>query len=174
MRDNSSIEWWPRALARLLPATIRRDLFYPAWQDARFALLTRRLNNATFRLLALIAERFLSDEYTPEKAAAETGVPADTIRRIAQELAHAAFEQQVTLDVPWTDTDGRRHDKTIGRPVSMHTMRGISAHSNGFQTCRTLHLLQILLGSIDCPGGQARVCTYSTSFGTVPATNWRE
>ena len=32
-------------------------------------------------------------------------------------------------------------------------MRGISAHSNGFQTCRMLHLLQILLGSIDCPGG---------------------
>ena len=35
----------------------------------------------------------------------------------------------------------------------MHAMRGISAHSNGFQTCRMLHLLQILLGSIDCPGG---------------------
>jgi anaerobic selenocysteine-containing dehydrogenase len=32
-------------------------------------------------------------------------------------------------------------------------MRGISAHANGFQTCRMLHLLQILLGSIDCPGG---------------------
>jgi anaerobic selenocysteine-containing dehydrogenase len=41
----------------------------------------------------------------------------------------------------------------IGRPVSMHAMRGISAHSNGFQTCRMIHVLQILLGSIDCPGG---------------------
>src|SRR3546814_10009469 len=41
----------------------------------------------------------------------------------------------------------------IGRPVSMHAMRGISAHSNGFHTCRALHLLQILLGSIDAPGG---------------------
>ena len=102
---------------------------------------------------ALIAERFLADEYEPERAAAATAIPADTIRRIARELAHAAFEQQVTLDIPWTDTDGRRHDKTVGRPVSMHAMRGISAHSNGFQTCRMLHLLQILLGSIDCPGG---------------------
>jgi len=101
----------------------------------------------------LIAERFLSDEYSPEKAAAATGVPAETIRRIAGELAHAAFEQQITLDVPWTDYTGRRHEKTVGRPVSMHAMRGISAHSNGFQTCRMLHLLQILLGSIDCPGG---------------------
>ena len=62
-------------------------------------------------------------------------------------------KQQITLDQPWTDWTGRRHDKTVGRPVSMHAMRGISAHSNGFQTCRMLHLLQILLGSIDCPGG---------------------
>jgi anaerobic selenocysteine-containing dehydrogenase len=41
----------------------------------------------------------------------------------------------------------------IGRPVALHAMRGISAHSNGFQTCRAIHMLQILLGSIDCPGG---------------------
>ena len=43
----------------------------------------------------------------------------------------------------------------IGRPVAMHAMRGISAHSNGFHTCRALHLLQMLLGSIDrrAPGG---------------------
>jgi anaerobic selenocysteine-containing dehydrogenase len=101
----------------------------------------------------LIAERFLSAEYTPERAAAATGVPAETIRRLAAELAHAAFEQTIELDQPWTDWAGRRHEKTVGRPVSMHAMRGISAHSNGFQTCRLLHLVQILLGSIDCPGG---------------------
>ncbi|MFY7781881.1 MAG: molybdopterin-dependent oxidoreductase, partial [Tagaea sp.] len=38
------------------------------------------------------------------------------------------------------------------RPVSFHAMRGISAHSNGFQTCRAIHILQILLGAIDTPG----------------------
>ena len=102
---------------------------------------------------ALIAERYLAGDYSPEATAAKTGVPAETPRRIARELAHAAFEQQITLDIPWTDWTGRRHDKTVGRPVSMHAMRGISAHANGFQTCRMLHLLQILLGSIDCPGG---------------------
>jgi len=102
---------------------------------------------------ALIAERFLTDEYAPDTVAAKTAIPAETIRRIAGELAQAAFEQTVTLDMPWTDWTGRRHDKTIGRPVSMHAMRGISAHGNGFQTCRMIHLLQILLGSIDCPGG---------------------
>ena len=35
----------------------------------------------------------------------------------------------------------------------MHAMRGISAHSNGFHTCRALHLLQIILGSVETPGG---------------------
>jgi anaerobic selenocysteine-containing dehydrogenase len=102
---------------------------------------------------AQIVRRYLSDEYAPERAEAVTGVPASTTRRLAQELAHAAFEKQLVLDQPWTDWAGRRHDKTVGRPVSMHAMRGISAHANGFQTCRMLHLLQVLLGTIDVPGG---------------------
>ena len=101
----------------------------------------------------LLAKRYLSAEYSPERAEKETGIAADDIRRIAAELAQAAFEQEVVLDVPWTDIYGRRHDKMVGRPVSMHAMRGISAHSNGFHTCRMIHLLQILLGTIDCPGG---------------------
>jgi anaerobic selenocysteine-containing dehydrogenase len=116
----------------------------------RFTLPDGRAAAPAFQLLA---ERFLGADYSPEKAAAITGVPAATIRRLAKELAHAAFEQQITLDVPWTDWAGRRHATMVGRPVSMHAMRGISAHSNGFHTCRLLHLLQILLGSIDCPGG---------------------
>ncbi|MBI1385771.1 MAG: molybdopterin-dependent oxidoreductase [Rhizobiales bacterium] len=104
-------------------------------------------------VLELIARRFLGEDYSPDAVAGRTGIPADTIRRIARELAEAAFEREVVLDVAWTDWTGKRHDKMIGRPVSLHAMRGISAHSNGFQTCRTIHLLQILLGSIDCPGG---------------------
>lgn len=102
---------------------------------------------------AMLAERFLSPAYVPERAAEVTGIGAETIRRIAAELVDAAFNQQIELDIAWTDWTGKRHDKTVGRPVSMHAMRGISAHSNGFQTCRILHVLQILLGSIDCPGG---------------------
>src|SRR4030088_3849736 len=68
-------------------------------------------------------------------------------------MARAAFEEEIELAVPWTDWAGRRHETMRGRPVSLHAMRGISAHSNGFQTCRALHLLQILLGTIDVPGG---------------------
>jgi len=101
----------------------------------------------------LLARRYLDPRYAPAAMAETTGVPAATIGRIAAELAHAAFEQEVTLDIAWTDWAGRQHDRFIGRPVSMHAMRGISAHSNGFHTCRAIHLLQMLLGSIDCPGG---------------------
>ena len=101
----------------------------------------------------IMAERYLSDDYSVETVAAETGIESETIRRIAAELAHAAFEQEITLDIPWTDWTGRRQEKMIGRPVSMHAMRGISAHSNGFHTCRAIHLLQMILGTIDVPGG---------------------
>jgi anaerobic selenocysteine-containing dehydrogenase len=101
----------------------------------------------------LIAERYLHEAYAPERAAEITGVPAATIRRLAAELAQVAFAETVVLEVPWTDWAGRRHDRMVGRPVAMHAMRGISAHANGFQTCRAIHLLQMLLGTIDVPGG---------------------
>jgi len=101
----------------------------------------------------LLAERYLDDEYSPDQVAEETGIPAETIRRLAAEIATVAFEHEVVIDQPWTDSFGRRHEKMIGRPVAMHAMRGISAHANGFHTCRALHLLQTLIGSIDCPGG---------------------
>lgn len=101
----------------------------------------------------LMAERYLDERYAPEAVAQATGVSADVIRRIADEIARVAFDEQIELDVAWTDWAGRRQDKMIGRPVAMHAMRGISAHSNGFHTCRAIHLLQMLLGSIDCPGG---------------------
>ncbi len=100
----------------------------------------------------LLAERYLDGKYAPDSVTERCGIPAATIRRIATELADVAFNQTIELDQPWTDTSGRRHEKMVGRPVSMHAMRGISAHSNGFQTCRALHLLQMLLGAIDTPG----------------------
>ncbi|MEP6883091.1 MAG: molybdopterin-dependent oxidoreductase, partial [Dokdonella sp.] len=100
----------------------------------------------------LIAERFLADEYAPESVSVRCGVDVETIRRLARELAETAFDQAITLDQPWTDSHGREHATMLGRPVSMHAMRGISAHSNGFHTCRTLHILQMILGAIDTPG----------------------
>ncbi|TIS80798.1 MAG: formate dehydrogenase, partial [Mesorhizobium sp.] len=101
----------------------------------------------------LIADRYLHESHSPEAVAERCGVGADTIRRIAAELAHIALEQAIELPVAWTDWAGRRHETMKGRPVSMHAMRGISAHSNGFHTCRAIHLLQVLLGTVDVPGG---------------------
>ena len=99
----------------------------------------------------VLAERCLDPAYAPEAVAERCGIAPDRIRRLAAEIAAAAAEP-VLLAQPWTDTAGRRHATMPGRPVAMHAMRGISAHSNGFHTCRALHILQMLLGAIDTPG----------------------
>ena len=101
---------------------------------------------------ALLADRYLTAEYAPETVAERCGVTAETIRRIAAEIAEIAFNQPIVLEQPWTDTAGRRHETMIGRPVAIHAMRGISAHSNGFHTCRAIHVLQMLIGAVDTPG----------------------
>ncbi len=100
----------------------------------------------------LIAERYMDAQFSPEAIASRCGIPAATIRRIAAELAHAAFDQEIVLPQPWIDWAGRHHAVMVGRPVAMHAMRGISAHSNGFHSCRALHVLQMLLGAVDSPG----------------------
>ncbi|MFW2542713.1 molybdopterin oxidoreductase family protein [Primorskyibacter sp. 2E107] len=100
-----------------------------------------------------IVERYMDAQYSPDVVGPKTGLTPERIRRIAAELARVAFDEAIVLDQPWTDFRGERHEQMIGRPVSFHAMRGVSAHSNGFQTCRALHILQILLGSVETPGG---------------------
>ena len=100
-----------------------------------------------------MVEEYLKPEHAPEAVAARCGVSALRIRQLAAELAEVAFDQSITLDRPWTDFRGNEHANMLGRPVSFHAMRGISAHTNGFQTARALHLLQIILGSLETPGG---------------------
>ena len=109
--------------------------------------------HAARTVFSLAVEKYLGKEFSPESAASVTGVPAGQIRGLAAEIARAAFEESFELDVRWRDLSGRVHETCAARPVAVHAMRGISAHANGFQTCRALHLLQMLLGAIDCPGG---------------------
>jgi len=137
---------WDRKRDRLVAASDAEAL--PTLQGPR-TLPDGRRGVPTFELLA---RRCLDPRYSPDAVAAETGVFAATIKRIAAELARVAFEETIALDQPWTDCHGRRHARTIGRPVAMHAMRGISAHANGFHTCRAIHLLQMLLGAVDTPG----------------------
>lgn len=117
--------------------------------SGRFELEDGRVAVPSFQLLA---ERYLDERYAPENVAGETGVAAEVIRGLASEIARVAFEEAIEILQPWTDMNGERHPSFVGRPVSFHAMRGISAHSNGFQTARAIHVLQALIGAVDCPG----------------------
>ncbi len=103
-------------------------------------------------VMSLVTGRYLDTRYAPARVAGECGVPAETIERLALEMAQIAFREAIELPIAWTDVYGRRHDKVLGRPVAMYAMRGVSAHSNGFHAARALHLLQMLLGALDGPG----------------------
>ena len=102
----------------------------------------------------LIAERYLDAEYAPDAVAATCGIPAETIRRIAREIAQAAFEQQITLD---DAVDRLRPAGVTRRPSAGRSRCMRCAASRPTPTasrpagccicCRSL------LGSIDCPGG---------------------
>ncbi|MCB5411538.1 molybdopterin-dependent oxidoreductase [Pseudogemmobacter faecipullorum] len=136
------------------PFVIDRDTGQPAPWDGKG---TKPDLGATWQgsrtVFAHMAEEYLKAEYAPEAVAARCGIEAARIRALAAELAHQAFDNAISLPRPWTDFRGEEHSEMPGRPVSFHAMRGISAHSNGFQTARALHLLQIVLGAVECPGG---------------------
>ena len=119
---------------------------------ALFKTLTLDDGRHVATVMTHVAGRYIGDDYAPAVVAERCGIAADTIERLAREMAHVAFEDAIELPIAWTDVWGRHHDKVVGRPVAMYAMRGISAHSNGFQTCRALHLLQMLLGALDGPG----------------------
>ena len=100
---------------------------------------------------ALLCEQL--EHCTPQWAEAITGIGAETIERLAREMATVARQQRIVLPVQWTDSWGMTHETVEGAPIAFHAMRGLAAHSNGFQTIRALAVLMSLLGTIDRPGG---------------------
>jgi anaerobic selenocysteine-containing dehydrogenase len=100
----------------------------------------------------LLSERALTD-YDLDKVSKITTIPREQIERIATEMGVIARDERVTLPIEWTDVYGNHHTSISGAPVSVHAMRGVAAHSNGFQTARSLSVLMMMLGIIDRPGG---------------------
>ena len=121
----------------------------------------------------ILAKRYLDQSFSPRNVARKIGVEVNVISRIAKEIATVAFQEEIIINEPWVDWRGEKHTQMIGRPVAMHAMRGISAHSNGFHTCRAIHLLQILIGSIDCPGGLRYKAPYPKGFNSLPKPTGR-
>jgi anaerobic selenocysteine-containing dehydrogenase len=118
---------------------------------------------------ALLQERL--ESYTPAWAESITGISAQRIEALAIEMGTVALKQKITLPIKWTDSWGKKHDSITGNPVAFHAMRGLAAHSNGFQSIRSLSILMSLLGTIDRPGGFRHKAPYPRGTPPVYARN---
>ncbi|TVP89848.1 MAG: formate dehydrogenase [Thioalkalivibrio sp.] len=137
--------WWDRRTDR---AVRTHSVDADPYLLGEFRLEDGTLAKPAFQLLK---ERV--EEYTPEWASRITGIPTETIRRLAHEMGITARDQRIELPIAWTDSWGVEHESVTGNPVSFHAMRGLAAHSNGFHSIRALAILMSLLGTIDRPGG---------------------
>jgi anaerobic selenocysteine-containing dehydrogenase len=137
--------WWDRDLNREI------STHTPGTDPRLLGSFTLEDGASVKPAMQLLKERVA--EYTTEWAEDITGIPADTIRRLAHEMGVVARDQKIELPIQWTDSWGNEHDSVTGNPVSFHAMRGLAAHSNGFQTIRALGILMTILGTIDRPGG---------------------
>jgi anaerobic selenocysteine-containing dehydrogenase len=137
--------WWDRELNR--PVSTHTPGVEPRLLG-EFALSDGTPVKPAFQLLT---ERV--EHYTPEWAAGITGIPAETIKRLAHEMGVTARDQKIELPIAWTDVWENEHSTVTGNPVAFHAMRGLAAHSNGFHSIRALGILMSLLGTIDRPGG---------------------
>jgi anaerobic selenocysteine-containing dehydrogenase len=68
-------------------------------------------------------------------------------------MGETALHQAFELPIPWTDAWGKAPPDDPAAAGRLHAMRGLAAHSNGFQTVRALAVLMSVLGTIDAPGG---------------------
>ncbi|MBI4494729.1 MAG: molybdopterin-dependent oxidoreductase, partial [Chloroflexi bacterium] len=94
--------------------------------------------------------------YPPEWAAEITTVPAATLRRVAREFGQAACVG-ATVRLEGTDLPLR--------PAAAIWYRGISAHKHAMLSGMSLAQLNLLLGTVDVPGGLLNVTAAGPSWG---------
>ena len=84
-------------------------------------------------------------QYNPESAAKITTVPPAQIRHMAQEFGEAASIGSTVM----------MEGKSLPyRPVcSFCDSRGLSSHQFGMWACMNVHMLNIIVGALDVPGG---------------------
>ncbi|HEB59018.1 MAG TPA: formate dehydrogenase [Gammaproteobacteria bacterium] len=143
--DPQDTVWWDRNTDKAVHA---REEGADPYLMGEFTTADGRRVKPAFQLLK---ERV--EEYTPQWASTVTGIPVETIERLAYEMGITARDDKIELPIAWTDVWGKDHDTVTGNPVAFHAMRGLAAHSNGFQTIRALSILMTILGTIDRPGG---------------------
>lgn len=90
-------------------------------------------------------KQHLQSRYSPEAVAKITTVSAEKIRQIAREFGAAAMiGSTITIEgqeLPY-------------RPVcSFSDSRGLSSHQFGMWSCMNVHMLNLLVGALDVPGG---------------------
>ena len=87
-------------------------------------------------------------QFDVDAASKITTVPAATIRRLTKEFAEAAsIGSTVNID---------GHELPL-RPAAIHFKRGSGAHKGGAHTTIAIHMLNLMVGNLDVPGGQRGV-----------------
>ncbi len=82
--------------------------------------------------------------YTPEMASKLSSVPVETIRTIAQEfITEAKIGSTITIK-------GKNYPY---RPVAAIGFSGLNNHRNAFNSVASVHMLNMLVGAMDVPGG---------------------
>ena len=105
------------------------------------------VDNTLVRPSFAVLRRHLT-QFTPEAAEQVTTVPATVIRQLTRDFVAAAeIGSTVTVEghvLPF-------------RPAAIHFKRGSGAHKGGAHTSLAIHLLNLMVGNLDVPGGQRGV-----------------
>ena len=101
-------------------------------------------------------------KYTCEDASKITTIPAETIRRIAKEFGEAArIGSKIVIEgkeLPY-------------RPACAYFRKGVVAHKHSMLSSYAIQLLNVIVGSVDVPGGILNVSA-TLLLNSVTSSSW--